>query len=118
MIICSGYSEGMEILISFFASTFKNTKKVIEENEDYFGELTSIDQIVVLGHSFSDVDRPYFELIKKSISEGTEWQITYHTKSDLEEQSKVMDQLGVKSNKIHHIKMFDLLLKGRQIQLL
>ena len=54
-----------------------------------FDSLKEVRKIVILGHSLSDVDMPYFDKIANSImKDQVEWEISYHTHEDI--------------NRIHH----------------
>lgn len=73
------YWEGLQTVDSYFSATFKPTKDVIASNQPFFQSLGSIERIFVMGHSFAEVDLPYFnEIIKNIDSTKAHWTISYY----------------------------------------
>lgn len=69
--------EGNYIINSFFKSTYKDTKKIIKENQDFFDKLSSISNIYILGHSLSNIDLDYFRRIREMVQDSCKWHISY-----------------------------------------
>ncbi len=96
--------EGQRIVDGYFRDTFKPTAKVIEKNAAFFAGLSDIDRIVVMGHSVSEVDHPYFEQIIANIDiKRVSWKISYH--GDLDGLRRRIASLGVPA----HLAEYDLL---------
>lgn len=89
--------EGNYIINDYFSSTFKSTKKNIEGNKQFFDDLGSISKIYVLGHSLSEVDRPYIEMVVNCVTPDSSWKVSYHTEGDREGHKITMNQLGVEN---------------------
>jgi hypothetical protein len=71
--------EGNKIVDDYFSATFKPTGKIILQQQPFFLNLKTVRQILVMGHSLSAVDAPYFEEIIKNIdSSAVRWKISYH----------------------------------------
>ena len=88
--------EGNEIINGYFGHTFKNSKKIIAENIDYFVSLRGVSKIIVLGHSLSLVDEAYFREIVKSIRvEVTQWVVTYYRDDEKEHHRAALSKMGV-----------------------
>ena len=86
--------EGQVIVDQYFKDTFKPTAKVIENNAAFFAELSDVDRIVVMGHSVSEVDHPYFKEIIANIDvKRVRWKVSYYW--DLDGLRKRMESLGV-----------------------
>lgn len=68
--------EGMNGLI-------KNTASIIHQNQNFFNSLSDIEQVVVYGYSFNEVDLPYMEEIVKNIGISKPWAMSYHISEDL-----------------------------------
>ncbi|MGK6313659.1 bacteriophage abortive infection AbiH family protein [Neorhizobium sp. DT-125] len=86
--------EGQGIVDDYFSDTFKPTAKVIEKNAAFFAGLSDVDRIVVMGHSVSEVDHPYFEEVIANIDvKRVRWKVSYY--GDLDELRKRMESLGV-----------------------
>lgn len=69
----------------YYDDSKKDTAKIIENNKLYFYDLNNIETIIVLGHSFSKVDYPYFEeIIKNNSNKKTlKWYISWYNIDDL-----------------------------------
>ena len=52
-------------IANFVESLYKDTDLIISRNEQFFSNLSVVDQIVTLGLSFGDVDVPYLERIRQ-----------------------------------------------------
>ena len=74
---------------------YKDTAKIISRHKDFFSLLSSIDTIVVYGHSIADVDLPYFQEIKKNIQPNATWHISYHGDSILDDIKAGVSKLGI-----------------------
>lgn len=71
---------------SYYDNSAKKTLDVIENNKSYFENLDSIENIVVIGHSLSDVDIPYFKEIidNNSDNKAINWHFSWHSLPGLE----------------------------------
>lgn len=52
--------EANDIIDDYFSATFKQSADLIAQHRGFFDALTDIEQVIVLGHSLSDVDAAYF----------------------------------------------------------
>ena len=64
-----------EMILDFYKSLKKKLK--LTELKDYLMTIDKIDEVVVMGHSMSDVDAPYFELIEETIKPA-KWMVYWH----------------------------------------
>jgi len=86
--------EGNQIIDDYFSATFKPTDLVIARQQPFFRSLKSVRQILVLGHSLSEVDVPYFtEIIRNIDVSRVRWRISYH--SDPTDARERFSRLGV-----------------------
>lgn len=86
--------EGQGIVDDYFKDTFKPTAKVIEKNAAFFAGLSDVDRIVVMGHSVSEVDHPYFEEVIANIDVNrVRWKVSYY--GDLDGLRQRIEWLGV-----------------------
>lgn len=83
---------------------YKDTNKIINENEAFFLSLKYIKEIIVLGHSLNDIDLPYFKHIIKIVGNDIKWKISYHYDTEYEEMKEKMKSFGVISE-VTFIKM-------------
>ena len=81
-IACEEAFDGLE---PYYKESFKDTKQIISENQSFFNNLSNIEKIIIIGHSLSDIDMPYFQEISKKAINVKEWKITYHGDEKLSE---------------------------------
>ncbi|MDP9809883.1 hypothetical protein J2W42_002742 [Rhizobium tibeticum] len=76
---------GYRLIDSYFSDTFKPTWSIIEQNSPFFTSLSDVNEIIVMGHSLSHVDAPYFEEVLKRVDRHhARWTISYHNDSSKE----------------------------------
>ena len=73
------YEQGRDKILDYFSKSFKYTEDIISQNKFFFDRLTDVKKVIVLGHSISDVDQPYFKKILQSIENKTiVWTVSYY----------------------------------------
>jgi len=77
------YEEGLDALKPYFQSSFKNTDQIISDNSCFFDNLSNIKKVIIIGHSLSDVDMPYFKTISKRAINVNAWEITFYGDDNL-----------------------------------
>lgn len=101
--------EGNEIINGYFGHTFKNSKKIIAENADYFVSLRGVSRIIVLGHSLSLVDETYFKEIVKNIGvDVIQWVVTYYRDDEKEHHRATLSRIGVAESAMIFCQISDL----------
>ncbi|MCS6159226.1 bacteriophage abortive infection AbiH family protein [Shewanella baltica] len=100
--------EAREELFSYYQRTFKNSEQIIESNSIFFEDLERINSIFVLGHSMSDVDIQYFEVIKARASALCYWTVSFYGEAEKENLENILLELGVLPTHFNLIKMWDL----------
>lgn len=98
-------AQGNQLLDQYFINTYKNTKQIISENEKYFQSLKKINEVYVLGHSLSVVDRKYFEKIVSSIEQSAKWHVSYNSDNSKSTRINFLINLGVSELRIKAIKL-------------
>lgn len=89
-------TEAYNILDDYFSKTFKPSEKIIQENGAFFARLRNIEEIFVLGHSLSNVDRSYFEAVIKAINVDTaHWTIACLEQDDCLDKQATVVMFGV-----------------------
>lgn len=90
--------------ISFVSDYQKPVLETIDQHHEWFQSLHSITNIHVYGHSFGDIDEPYFEYISEiTSSNNVFWEISAFSETD----RKRIEQF-VLSQKIANYKIIDL----------
>lgn len=86
--------EGNQIVDRYFSVTFKPTDRIIALQEPFFSSLKSVQQILVMGHSLSEVDAPYLaEIVRNIDASCVRWRISHH--SDPTDARGKFSRLGV-----------------------
>ena len=89
-------TEAYDILDEYFSKTFKPSAKIIQDNNSFSTSLRNIKEIVVLGHSLSDVDRSYFEAVVKAINiTSVRWTIACRDNKEVQDKSERVMGFGV-----------------------
>ena len=91
--------EANDTIDSYFSATFKRSADLIAQHKGFFDALTDIEQVIVLGHSLSDVDAAYFMALLKqrSVSEAA-WLIACRSPEEWPEKQALLTNLGVNSS--------------------
>jgi hypothetical protein len=102
-------AEGNRIIDRYFERTFKPTGRVIAAHQSFFGALQNIQEILVMGHSLSDVDLPYFkEIIRNVDGHNVRWRFSYHHDDDRPKFRERLDKLGVAGHLVEFARMTDM----------
>lgn len=100
------YSSGKEELMSYFKTSYKSTSEIIKDNVASFGQFSKVNKIIVLGHSISEVDQPYFRKIIEILQGRTvTWTVTYYSDSELKSHLNNLTSMGVSESDIELVKM-------------
>lgn len=82
-------------LANYYEKTEKNPNYHIDNNRFFFNRVADARQIFVVGHSFGEVDMPYFEEIKKRVSPTTQWNIVSRNEQEVIEKVRSLKKIGV-----------------------
>jgi hypothetical protein len=86
-----------------FDSNFKNCSEIINEESVFFNSLNSVTQIVVIGHSLSDVDATYFKEILKHTPQSAIWRCALRNINQDQEKTDLLVNLGVSRENIKNV---------------
>lgn len=102
-------AQAISVIEGYFNKTFKNTESIIQSYPDFISRLSCIDNVLVLGHSLSEVDLPYFVKLKSIINPNSSWTFSYHTDDDYQRiRSFIMTQ-KINTDQTKIIKLSDLI---------
>lgn len=93
------YETASKHVVDYYDATTKKSDEIIKKYEDYFEGFADIENIIVIGHSLSYVDYPYFREIIRKVKRVT-WNISWHSASDLKRIEKFVDELGIKKEQV------------------
>jgi hypothetical protein len=99
------FSSGKDRLVKYFEESFKETNKIIEDNKNFFKNLLNVKNVIVLGHSLSEVDRPYFVKILQSVDFSANWTVTYYGVDERERHKQSLYEIGVANRNIELVEM-------------
>lgn len=102
---------------SFYDMMRKPTQIIIENNSDYFNKLKSIDEIVVLGHSYNQIDFPYFKKISEITGNLLKWTLYYYSENDIQSAKKIMQELNIGEDSISYKFCTELEIEDTQLKL-
>lgn len=72
-------------LANYYERTRKDVDFFLHFHKRFFENMSEVEQINVIGHSWGDVDMPYFKEILKHVEENVIWNV-YYFKSEEEQQ--------------------------------
>ena len=86
----------------YFYDSAKKTEEIIINNLEFLNGLKDIKNIVVIGHSLSPVDHPYFRKIIEvnNFPEKLHWEISYHTEEGKYRIKKFANMFDIAENNI------------------
>jgi len=89
-------------LIAYYDATTKKSTDVIKDNKDKFETFTQTENIIVIGHSLSQVDYLYFKEIIKHNHRAVDinWYISWYSSEDLERIEQFVTEMGILSSKV------------------
>lgn len=95
--------NGAEIsngIYEFYQASFKDTKKILKWHEREMENYQGIEEIYVFGHSLGKVDMPYFQKIKKYVSNNANWYFYIYNETEKSILDKIED-LRIKDEHIY-----------------
>ena len=97
----SAIDTAIALWVDYYEGAFtKKTPEIIKQNSDFFSQTASMQDIVVIGHSLSQVDHPYFQEIVKANAGKAQWHIGYHSLDDLKRLDVFVTEMGLAKNKV------------------
>ncbi|CAI9686768.1 hypothetical protein EAVNVH72_03483 [Elizabethkingia anophelis] len=102
------YESAKQEILSYYTKAFKNTLSIVESNIGFFSNLAEVEKVIVLGHSISEVDLKYFEVLKDKLNESVIWYVSYYSELEKQAHLETLQKLGINNNNIIQIKITDL----------
>jgi hypothetical protein len=90
------------LIEDYYENSAKKTSEVIIKNKSYFKSLEGIKNIVVIGHSLSKVDYPYFkEIIKYNTSSADlKWFISWYSSDGLRKITEFVSEMKIPNENV------------------
>jgi hypothetical protein len=102
------YESAKDEILSYYTKAFKNTLSIIDKNIIFFESLNNVENIYVLGHSISQVDIKYFEVVKKYATQEAKWYVTFYSDYEKQKHFEALTEIGVKPENLIQMKMTEL----------
>ncbi|CAB1367190.1 bacteriophage abortive infection AbiH family protein [Denitratisoma oestradiolicum] len=96
--------EANQILDRYFTATFKPSKQLIAQHQEFFRALDEVTHVTVLGHSLSNVDAEYFRalLAVPAVASAT-WTVACRHSDDAAEKTQRLVNLGLPASQIRAV---------------
>ena len=85
-----------DLIAQYDEDLTKNSQEIIKNHREFFDGLTHINQIIVIGHSISQVDWDYFAEVKKKVGNAY-WYFGIHGSVDLRNMAELVKILDIKN---------------------
>lgn len=95
-------NQVLQLIADYDAELTKNCREIITAHASFFSELNEIENIVVIGHSFSPVDWDYFAEVAANLSnrKNTHWYFGCHSLRDLKNLEQMLKKLNIETTNI------------------
>ncbi|NOQ27883.1 MAG: hypothetical protein GQ564_21180 [Bacteroidales bacterium] len=102
---------------AFYDKMRKHTEEIVPKQLDFIKNGSNIDEVIVLGHSYNEIDSPYFAEIGKSIGKNTKWTLYYFSDKDKQSAEKIMNELKIKDSLVEYIHSTEIKIEDTQLKL-
>ncbi len=103
--------ELVNLEYQYFSITHKNVDEIIKQNSNFFQNLSSVNEIYILGHSLNTIDFPYFYKIKTEISSNCIWKIHCYSNDDKKAAYDLIKKLNIMNHKVIYVDEKDYYMK-------
>lgn len=69
-------------IVELMNTNVKPVNELIKNNQYFFNSLCDVTRVVVVGHSLSVIDMPYFREVANKVSRDCVWHFCWHTRND------------------------------------
>lgn len=92
----------LQLIAGYDADLTKNCREIIATHASFFSALNEIENIVVIGHSFSPVDWDYFAEVAVNLSNSkhTHWYFGCHSLRDLKNLEQMLKKLNIENSNV------------------
>ena len=106
----SAQDEVFRLIAESDRSLTKDTHSIIAAHENFFSKLSDIENIIVIGHSLSPVDRDYFAKVTASIHnvERVRWFFGCRGLRNLENIDQTLTALGIDRSNVYIFRTDDI----------
>ena len=113
-----GHEQFAENAVSaFYDKMRKHTEEIVPKQLDFIKNISNISEIIVLGHSYNEIDFPYFEEIGKTIANTSKWTLHYFSDKDKQSAEKIMNELKIEDSLIDYKHCAEIEIEDTQLKL-
>ena len=87
--------EAKRHIIEIMNACRKPTEEIIAKNQPFFQSLQATTDIYVYGHSYSMVDKDYYEEIRRNVAGKTKWHLGCHDDNARDAAESLMSSLSI-----------------------
>lgn len=87
-------------LADYYQNTLKDAHLYLFLHSHFFERLKPVEQVFVIGHSFGNVDLPYFKKVLESTQKNAVWNIYYHNDGEAAIFTDKIKSIGVKKKNL------------------
>ena len=69
-----------EAVVNYLTAIYKDTEHYIGINKWFFNRLKPVEKVIIFGWAAGEVDIPYLNVIRNSVSKDAEWEVYFHDK--------------------------------------
>lgn len=91
------FESGKNTINQYFKKSFKNTEDVISSAKEFFSYLSQVNEVIIIGHSLSQVDMPYFSAIKQNVQFNATWTVTWYFENEREQHRLALLNVGIEN---------------------
>ncbi|PIE46537.1 MAG: hypothetical protein CSA42_07990 [Gammaproteobacteria bacterium] len=87
---------------AFYDKMRKHTEDILPIQRGFIKRIENIDEIIILGHSYNEIDFPYFEEVTNYVTDSTKWTLCYFSDEDKQFAEQMVEQLTIQKNLVHY----------------
>lgn len=93
----------------YYEKSQKKVSAVLKKHEYELDKLKDVQEIIILGHSLSKVDREYFKYLQTHHKqpESIEWKISYYSESDLQRIDNFIWEMDIERERVTLFRLND-----------
>lgn len=107
------YSPDYEYAVSeahkYFKRSYKDTATCIQGSSLFLQSLVDIDKVVILGHSITDIDKPYLDYVNKIVRPNCQWEASFYPSSEKDVIHNRLEEIVDDENRMKLIEMSQLI---------
>lgn len=93
-----------DVIKCYYNATRKETQIYMQEHKAFFEQLSSVETIEIIGHSFENtIDDDYFSYLKEKVSPNCKWEISCYSDSDRKNNDTFAQRIGLQNYKSYSL---------------